>query len=64
MSYFGNDLVQVAFQGLITQVVISSALHKSNPIQIHRIWSPSIYSYLRESLILEAWESTPNSSAN
>ena len=48
----------VALQGLITQVVISSALHKSNPIQFHCIWSPSIYSYLRESLIPEAWEST------
>ena len=30
----------VALQGLITQEVISSALHKSNPIQFHCIWSP------------------------
>ena len=47
----------VALQGLITQVVISSALRTSNPIQFHYIWSPSIYSYLRESSIPEAWES-------
>ena len=39
-------------------LVIFSVLHKSNPIRFHCIWSPSIYSYLRESLIPEAWEST------
>ena len=47
----------VALQGSITLVAIASALHHSNPIQFHRIWSPSIYSCLRESLIPEAWES-------
>ena len=48
----------VALQGLITQVcdIQRTAQIQPNTTALHL--TPSIYSYLRESLIPEAWEST------